>query len=164
MTMELSRRSLFRGLLAVSALRFLPAVPLAVPAEPLVAPPLNPFAAGSSEALTEMVLALMEDAHKVETIGVIRSVPSFRFDMLDDIGPNESLSEAMTRHLGDGEWSGWDYSVDEVRDAISSLEREDEIRCQAAIRRFYDVKQVLASTNEFADAAEMEVGRSVLAA
>lgn len=163
MGMELSRRSLFRGLLAVSALRFLPAVPVAMPAGPVVARTLNPFALGSSDSLTEMVLALLDDEHKMETIGFIRSVPSFRIEMLDEIGRDESLSEALTRHLGDGEWSEWAYTADDVRDALSSLRRRDELLRQAF--RYWDADgdQNRANTSEVMTVAEAEVDLSAAA-
>jgi hypothetical protein len=144
MSHELNRRSLFRGLLAASAVRFLPAVPMTAAAAPLVPNKLNPFADGNTSSLTEMLLELLAESQKVETIGIIRSVPSFQLGMLDDIGPGERVSESLTRHLGHGEWSGWDYSVDDVRDALSSLEREDEIRYQA-IRHFYDDHRLKAT-------------------
>jgi hypothetical protein len=54
--------------------------------------------------------------------------------MLDDIGPNESIAVTMTQHLGDGEWSEWLYTVDDVRDALSSIDRVDKLRRQAAVR------------------------------
>ncbi|MCS4088811.1 hypothetical protein [Rhizobium sp. BK176] len=133
MGMELSRRNLFRGLLAASALRFLPAVPMDTPTAPLVSRTLNPFAAGSSDRLTEMIVALLDDQHKMETIKVIRAIPSFRVEMLDDNGSGESVAETLTRHLGDGEWSEWSYTVDDVRAALTSLDREDELRRQALL-------------------------------
>jgi hypothetical protein len=140
MNLELNRRSLFRGLLAVSALRFLPAVPVIAPTTPVAVQTLNPFASGNSESLTEMVLAMMEEGHRIDTIEAIRSVPSFRIELLDDVGPDESVSNALTDHLGEGDWSEWDYSADEVRDALVSLERRDAIRIEAL--RYMDANQV----------------------
>lgn len=132
MNAELGRRSLFKGLLAVSVLRFLPAAPVVAPTSPLVENALNPFAAGNTETLTKMVLALMEDEHRVEAIGAIRAVPSFGIDLLDNIVPGESVANFLTRHFGEGKWSRWAYSVDEVRDAFASLERRDALRIEAA--------------------------------
>jgi hypothetical protein len=132
---------------------------MVAPAAPLVAQTLNPFAVGSSDRLTEMIVALMDDQCKVEAIGVIRSIPSFRAEMLDDIGADESLSEALTRHLGDGEWSQWEYSADDVRGALSSLERHEEIQLRA-FRYFLDANadQAGSFTIQIAPDVEAEVG------
>ncbi|MBY3155388.1 hypothetical protein HFO56_23980 [Rhizobium laguerreae] len=161
MSHELNRRSLFRGLLAASALRFLPAVPTTASVAPLVAKTLSPFA-DSSINLAEMLLELLADAQKVETIGIIRSAPSFQIGILDDIGPGEHVSETLTRHLGHGEWSNWDYSADDVREALSSLDREDEIRYRA-IRHFHDCNQVKTTTIEVTPDVLDEVDLSVAA-
>ncbi|MBY3432567.1 hypothetical protein HFN89_00070 [Rhizobium laguerreae] len=159
MGLELSRRSLFKGLLAASAFRFLPAVPMTAPAAPAVARTFNPFAIGSSSSLTEMVLALMEETQQVETIAVVRSIPCFRVEMLDDIGNDESVSDVLTRHLGEGEWSEWTYSADDVRDALSSLDYMDQLHRQA-IGYFMGANddQVEASTIEVMTELEAEVG------
>ena len=159
MGMGLSRRSLFKGLLAVSALRFLPSVPMSAPVAPVVAQILNPFAAGNSDSLTKMILALMDDMDKTEAIGVIRSMPSFRAEMLDDIGSNESVAEAMTRQLGDGQWSEWQYTVDDVRYALSSLDREDELRRQAL--RYWNVMDG-SITDEGGPLAEVQIEMSAV--
>lgn len=131
MTTDLSRRSLFKGLMAVSALPFLPAVPVVAPAAPLVANTLNPFAPGNTGTLTRMILALLDDQLRESAIGVLRSVPSFRIDLLDGIGADESVAKSLTDHLGDGDWSEWEYTAGEVREAIGSLERRDALVVQA---------------------------------
>ncbi len=143
MALELSRRSLFKGLLAASALRFIPAVPLTSASPSVVSRTLNPFSTGNSSRLTEMVLAGLDQVEKEKTIAVVRSIPSFRIEMLDDIGGDESVSEALTQHLGDGEWSEWAYSADDVRRTLSSLDRKDQLHLEA-VRYFSEANVVSA--------------------
>nr|WP_250808418.1 hypothetical protein [Neorhizobium tomejilense] len=133
MNISLNRRDLFKGVLATSFLHFPPASP-SIPAIALVRRTLNPFD-GDPSRLTEMVVALMDDLEREETVAVLRSLSVFRIDMLDELGPDESVGESLTRHLGVGEWSEWRLSANDVRSALGSLSLRDELYSKA-VRQF----------------------------
>lgn len=134
MSMETSRRSLFKGILATGAASVLPSVAGPPPSVVPVARALTPFAPGNTDSLTEMLLALLDERERTDAISVIRSVASFRIDMLDDIRDGESVADSLTRNLGEGQWSEWDYSVEDIRSSLITLDREEELK-MAPLRR-----------------------------
>ncbi len=120
---EMTRRQLFQGMIAASFAPCLPDIPVLEPVEPVLKrTSFNPFAVGSADSLTRMVVAVMEQVRISELVTALANLEGFSREILKSAAPGQTVGDFLTKVFGEGEWSGLVSPVEEIENEFVRAE------------------------------------------